>query len=289
MSDPLVYRNFTQAQLNDAYNQATLVPDISDHQARQADETAKAREILPCRLGVPYGPKDAEYIDVYGEADGSRPAMIYTHGGAWRAGTADGAGSGAPAFVAKGCVYVVVNFSLAPDISLDEMVRQCRAATAYVYENAGELGIDPDRIFVSGHSSGGHLSAMVAGADWTGEFGLPSNLIKGLTSISGLYDLEPVRHSSRNEYLFLDEAAADRLSPMSVLDRMPPAVVTGWGGKELDEFQRQSTEFTAVLKASGRTVADNFFAGDNHFQMANRLHETGSPIFTATCEMMGLV
>ncbi len=118
---------------------------------------------------------------------------------------------------------------------------------------------------------------------------MPSNLIKGLTSISGLYDLEPVRHSSRNEYLFLDEAAADRLSPMSVLDRMPPAVVTGWGGKELDEFQRQSTEFTAVLKASGRTVADNFFAGDNHFQMANRLHETGSPIFTATCEMMGLV
>jgi hypothetical protein len=82
MSEPLVYRNFTQAELNDAYNQATLVPDISDHQARQAEETASARELLPCRLGVSYGPTDAEYIDVYGEADGSRPVMIYTHSGA---------------------------------------------------------------------------------------------------------------------------------------------------------------------------------------------------------------
>ena len=288
MSKNTVYRNFTQDQLDRAYDQRSLVPDIDDYLSNETKGTERARSNLPCRLNIPYGPSEAEFVDVYGQGDGTQPILIFFHGGGWRMMSADNSGAAANGFVPAGAIFAVVNFALAPDVSLNEMVRQCRAATAFLHRNAAEFGGDGARIYVCGHSSGGHLAAMVACTDWRAHFDLVKIPVKGLTAVSGLYDLEPVRLSARNDYLNLDIAAAMENSPARFLHRLANQVIVAWGGKELEEFQRQGAEFADAATRNGIPVRKIFIEDCHHFEMGAALYNKGGPIFAAMLDQMGL-
>jgi arylformamidase len=288
MTDQFVYRDFTQAALDRAYDQRSLVPDINGYLEGETAGTALARSNLPCRLGLSYGQSDAEFVDVYGQGDGNAPMVIFFHGGAWRMMSADNSGAGANSLVPSGALFAVVNFALAPDVSLDQMVRQCRAGTAFLHRSALEFGGDGKKIFVSGHSSGGHLAAMVAATEWDAGFDLPAGLVKGLTVVSGVYDLQPVRLSARNDYLHLDAEAARRNSPARFLDRLPDRVIVAWGGGELDEFQRQGAEFADALILNGNPMSRIFIKDRHHFEMGAELYRVGGPIFAAMADQMGL-
>lgn len=283
-----IFLDYDQAELNRQYDQRTLVPDISVYNERWTVDSQRARDTLDCRLDIAYGAHPDQTLDVFKPERDGAPILVFIHGGAWRQLSKNESAAPANVFVPAGTVYVALNFSLAPDAGLDEIVGQVRQGVAHVYRNGEIYGGNPDRLFVAGHSSGGHLTAMMGVTDWPNLEGLPADTIKGFSSISGIYDLEPVRLSARNDYLFLDEAAEIRNGSIRhIRAGLPPALI-GWGGKELDEFQRQGQAFLDGWQAAGLTAEKIFMPDRNHFDMGDEYANEQGPVVQALKRMMGL-
>ena len=210
MDSPKVFLDYDQETLDAQYNQRTLVPDADDYIAVDVAESARVRQKLDCRIDVAYGPGEDETLDVFPAVSPGSPVVVYMHGGAWTRSDKANESFMAEAFVEAGAAFVAVNFGLCPKVTLDEMIRQAREAVAWSCENAQSFNADPDRLYIAGHSSGGHVGGMMVVTDWTAAHNLPRTLIKGALLCSGMYDLAPVRLSARNEYLQLDEAAETR-------------------------------------------------------------------------------
>ena len=286
-NEPKVWLNYTQAELDDQYNQRKLVPDADDYMARHGVLSAEVRRKMTCHLDIPYGPSADERLDIFPASDAGAPVVVYYHGGAWTRWHKDNNSYQAPAFVNGGATFVPVNFGLVPQVDLDELVRQCRAAVQWVYNNIADFGADPDRLYVAGHSSGGHEVGLLAVTDWT-EWGLPADAIKGAFAASGMYDLEPVRLSSRNQYLHLDDGMVDRNSAQRHLpDRMPPIVIA-YGEREQIEFRRHSQDFAAELRRHGHRVTELDLPGLHHFEVAEQFANPDGALLRAVFSEMGL-
>lgn len=283
-----IYLDYDQTQLDAQYDQATLVPDLTDYQARFAARTKAAKATYRCIERVPYGAHADEWLDVYcpvGKPAG--PVIVFFHGGAWRAQQVGTTGAAAAAYVGAGAIFVAVNFSVAPDAHLDTMVRQSRDATAFVAKHSAEWGGDAARLFVLGHSSGAHQASNVVVTDWS-KYGLPGDLVKGLAVTSGPYDLEPVILSKRNEYLHMDAAEAVRNTAAKHLrPDLPPAIVA-WGGKELAEFIRQGQAFAEAWEGATGSVTRLFFPENNHFDQYDEIGKPDSHFTLSFLAMMGL-
>ena len=286
-----VYRGYSQAELDAQYDQSTLVPDISGYLDAWDTESARVRKAQACRLAVPYGGRPAETLDIFPAENGADgvPVMLFIHGGAWRALSKDSFSYPAEPFAAAGAAWVAADFSLLPDASLDEQVRQNRAALAWLWRNARTFGGDPDRLYVCGHSSGAHVGGALVQDGWRARAGLPEDAIKGAVLVSGMYDLEPVRLSARNDYVRLDEVAVRRLSPIHNIPERLPALALFWGSGELDEFRRQSRAFAEALWARGHRAEAMEIAGANHFDMADGFADSRSAILRSCLGMMDLL
>ena len=160
-----VYRDYDQRALDAEYNLRPLWPDVPDVIAHRENESAAVRGRIPGRLNVAYGPEPKETLDVFPPSNGraGAPALIYIHGGYWQMSDKDDTTYIAPAFLDAGIAFLTLNYSLAPDGDIDLMVDQCRRAVAWIWKNAAEIGVDPDRLYIAGHSAGGHLTAMLPG------------------------------------------------------------------------------------------------------------------------------
>jgi len=282
-----IYLDYDQAALDAQYDQATLVPDLSAYQARFTARTTAAKAAYKCLEHVAYGSHPDEWLDVYcpAKAKGA-PVVVFFHGGAWRVQQGSTMGTAAGAYVEAGAIFVAVNFSVAPEANLDVMVRQSRDATAYAAQHAAAWGGDAARLFVLGHSSGAHQAANVAVTDWRA-YGLPSDLVKGLSVTSGPYDLEPVILSKRNEYLHMDPAMAMRNTAANYLrSDLPPAIVA-WGGQELAEFQRQGQAFADAWEGATGSVTRLVFPDNNHFDQYDEIGKPDSHFTLSFLAMMG--
>lgn len=173
-----------------------------------------------------------------------------------------------------------MNFSLVPKARLPDVADQVRRAIVWLWRNARALGADPDRITISGHSSGGHLAGVVLTTDWARHCA-PSDIVKGGVCLSGMYELEPVLLSARASYVKLDAAETYELSAMRHLDRIACPVIVGHGDRETPEFQRQSNEFAAALGARGRLRQQFVLAGLNHFEVPEQLNRPDTPLAQA--------
>ncbi|MDX1484305.1 MAG: alpha/beta hydrolase [Alphaproteobacteria bacterium] len=282
------WRDYTQEELDAQYNQASLVPDNSGFKQQKIELSAAARTELDCMLDVAYGPTKAEVLDIFLAPSKGAPINIFIHGGAWKAGHKDEVSYPAPVFHNAGANYVAVNFDLVPDVMLEEQVRQCRAAIAWVYRNAETFGGDRDRIFVSGHSSGGHVTGVMTITDWEGVYGLPADLIKGAAPFSGMFDLAPVIKSWRNSYLKMDEERAFALSAIHHIPEVPIDLVLGYGTKELTEFQRQSCDFAKAWRAAGQACRLLEVPGRHHFEVGADFGNPQSPVIQAIFDQMSL-
>ncbi len=283
--NPKVWLDYDQAALNDQYEQRVLVPHVDQYLARQAQESANVRANINCRLDVSYGLSDEETLDIFPAAEPGAPMLVYLHGGAWTRSDKSANSYQAPAFVDAGAAFLSVNFGLAPTVCMDELVRRCRAAVKWAHDNATEVGGDADRLYVAGHSSGAHLAGMVAVTDWVA-WELAADTVKGVFAASGMYDLEPVRLSTRNEYLNLDLAATDRNSPIRHMrDQMPPLVIA-YGEKEQDEFRRQSQTFAEALEQRGHRCRQLDLRGLNHFDVGEEFAKPGGALLDAFFEVM---
>jgi arylformamidase len=195
--------------------------------------------------------------------------VIYIHGGAWRNGTAKDFAFPAEMFMNAGAHFVVPDFVQVQDAggSLSPMIEQVRRAVTWVYKNAASFDGDAKRIFICGHSSGAHLAGVTLVTDWVNDYGLPPDVIKGGLLVSGMYDLKPVRLSKRSEYVKFTDEIEEKLSSQRHLDKLNAPVIIAYGTQETPEFQRQSREFAAAVKAAGKPVELIVGEGFNHFEM----------------------
>jgi arylformamidase len=287
---PLVWLDMDQQDLDDAYDQAVYAPN-RDHLLKRC---ARNSELVRERLGAPrrfaYGPTAIEALDVFATKTPNAPVNVFVHGGAWRAGLAAQYHYPAEMFVNAGAHLVVLDFNNVIETGGDLMVMadQVRRAVAWVYRNANSFSGDPERIYVSGHSSGGHLTGVLLTTDWQRDFSLPSTVIKGGVCGSGMYDLKPVRMSKRSSYVkFTDEMEAS-LSSQRHLDKLVAPVRLVYGTNETPEFQRQSRDFAAAVKAAGKAVTLSVMEGYNHFEVMESLGNPYSLFGRAVLEQMKL-
>jgi arylformamidase len=285
-----VFFGYDQAALDREYNNSGKVANAAEYLARYPGESARARDELPARFDLRYGPASGETLDLFlPPGGGPAPVHVFVHGGYWRAlGKADFS------FVARGLqpagvLVAVIDYALIPTVDMDELVRQVRASVAWLHRNAAAFRGDPERITVSGHSAGGHLAAMLMATDWSHFGGLPPDVVKAACGISGLYDLEPIRLSYLNETLALTAEMARRNSPVHAV----PAAACGplllaVGELEGDEYHRQTESLAAAWRRRGLVAEVMDMAGHDHFSIVTELGRLGTPLSRAILRQMGV-
>ena len=268
------------------YNNRLAFPDHAEFFARWAEESARARSALRCDLDVPFGPHSMERMDVFRPRGASRAFLLFIHGGYWRALDKRDHSFVASEFVSQDVTVGVANYALCPSVTVEEIVRQMLRACAWAYRNVESLGAPRNRIYVSGHSAGGHLTAMMMAALWPSfARDLPKDLVRGGLAISGVYDLrEVVNVPSINDDVRLTRAKASKVSPIFYPPATEAPLYTAVGGKELPPFIEQNKVFGE--KWRGVLAADISCPDDHHFSVLERLREPSSALFRGALEML---
>jgi arylformamidase len=268
---PPVFLDYDQAALDAAYDQAAYAPNREQLIERRIRDSELARRRIGEPERVAYGSTEIEQLDIYRAGRKLAPVFIFIHGGAWRSGRSKDFAAPAEMFLAAGAHYVVPDFAWVQDVGGNLMVladQVCRAV-AWVYKNAARFDGDPNRLYIGGQSSGGHLAAVALTTDWQRQFDLPADIIKGGMCISGMYDLTSVRLSARSRYVAFDDAMVAALSPLRHLDR-------------------QNRVFAAAVEGSGKVV--ELLVGEhyNHFELPETLGNPYGLLGRAALDLMGL-
>jgi arylformamidase len=276
------------AVLSRAYNNRELVPDHPQYFARWTEASVRARSTMTCYLDRRYGEASGETIDLFPARKGDGTCMMFIHGGYWRSLDKQDFSFLAPAWVDAGVSLAVVNYDLCPKVTLEEIVRQMLRASRWLWLHAEDYGMDQDRLYVSGHSAGGHLTAMLMSALWpVFDARLPKDLWKGGLAISGLYDLRPLLQVDwLNADLKLDEAAALKCSPAFLPPATRAPVMTCVGGDESSEFLRQNALLGERWRAA--FAGDIPMPGTNHFSVLDGLAQRSSALFEGARRLMKL-
>ena len=257
------------------------------------DRSAQTRATTPCRLDVAYGPDRSERLDIFGPgaAAASRraPVLIYIHGGYWRALDKGDQSFVAAPFVEDGAVVVLPNYALAPAVSVRHIVLQMVQAVAWVHRHIAQYGGDPQRIVVAGHSAGGHLATLMLACRWP-QVGadLPPQVVRAALSVSGVYELEPLRHAPfLASDLKLSAAEASALSPAFMPAPTQGPLVAVVGADESAEFQRQNT---LIRQAWGEQVVPicEQVPARHHMNVLHDLATPGQRLNTLAQGLLGL-
>jgi arylformamidase len=283
----MLYRGFDAAQLDAQYNPRAVAPlfqILVDRWTADSEETTRK---LGNRLDLAYGPSAGEKVDVFPAAKANAPIQIFFHGGYWRAMDKAANRFLARGFVPAGATTVLANYALCPHVTMDELVRQTRACIAWVWKNAASLGGDPDRIYISGHSAGGHIVCMALATDWSA-FGAPDDVIKGVCAISGLYDLEPVQRVFINKELRMTPEQAVRNSPLLHMPKRPVPLIMAVGALESDEWRRQTSDYVAAFRSRGWPVEHIVVSGHDHYSILEPFENPKQPLHAAVLRQMKL-
>lgn len=274
-----LYRNFsTQAEFDAQYNPSLELPDAAAPGRHFVAMAERARATLPCVLDVPYGPTREETLDIFPAAQANAPVFVFIHGGYWRALSSKTFSGVALGLQARGITTVVINYALCPFVTIDEIVRQTRAALAWTLRNIQHHGGDPARVAIGGHSAGGHLTAMALQTDWAGDYGLPQDPFVAALPFSGLYDIEPLRYSYLQPQIQLDDGIIRRNSPAFLVRPCKTPLWITWGGAESSEFARQSQIYHQAWAAAGNTSELRAVPGANHFTVIDGLEHAHSEV-----------
>ena len=272
------------------YNNRANVPEHPELLAEWAAKCAAWEgDAKSVKRDLAYGGSPAETLDLFMADSDHAPIHMYIHGGYWQANTKRSSNFIARPLVAAGAHVAVIDYGLCPNVTIDEIGRQCRAALAWLWREAKGLGGDPDRITVSGHSCGGHLVGMVMATDWP-RFGagLPGDLVKGGVSLSGLFDLRPLIDTTINEKVGMDEETARRNSPLFMEPACDAPLALFWGGDETDAFRWQSESMASAWGAKGVETVAAAIPGVNHFTVLTGMDDPAHPATRAITEQLGL-
>jgi arylformamidase len=270
---PRVWLEMDQVELDAAYDQSFYAPLVRQVQQRRAANSELVRKRLGAPTRVAYGPSEVEKLDIYRTRHPKAPTFVFIHGGAWLGGEAKNYGDSAELFVNAGAHYIALDFIAikAAGGDLRVMASQVRNGIAWAYKNIASYDGDPGQFYIGGHSSGGHLCGVALVTDWEKDFGLPPDFIKGGLCMSGMYDMKPVRLSKRSSYVKFTDEMEQALSSQRHLDKLNAPVIVAYGTLETPEFQRQSRDFAAAVKAAGKPVQLLVAEGYNHFEIPETL------------------
>lgn len=280
------------AWLDAQYNSRGRIPEHPAILQRWFDDSAAVRRRVACTLDLPYGRDASERLDLFHPAPGTArpaPVLVYLHGGYWRALHKGDQSFVAEPFCAAGALVVVPDYALCPAVSVAHIVRQMMQALAWVHRHADEHGGDPRRIVVAGHSAGGHLAAMMLACRWAQwNPALPPDLVHAALSLSGVFDLEPLRHAPfLAADLGLDEATARQVSPCHVLAPPQGRLVALVGALESEEFRRQNRLIRRAWGARSVPVCESV-PGRHHMGILSDLADPQARAHRLALGLLGL-
>lgn len=279
-----VFEGYDQQELDALYDVRRRVPYWETFTDRFEQRSAELRDRVPAMLDLAYGSHTRERLDLFLPAGVvSPPVNLFFHGGYWRSGDKERYSYIAEGLLPAGAAAAIVEYALAPEVDMDELVRQCRAAVTWVAEHARELGVDAERIFVSGHSAGGHIVGMLMAGGWEG-----AGIVKGGCGLSGLYELEPIRLTYLNETLGLDLEKARRNSPALLSPAAGAPLLLAVGGEEGAEFLRQQAAMARRWEADGVQVSPTVVPNGNHYTIVESLGDPDNELTRAVHRQMGL-
>ena len=291
----MTYRNLSPEALELEFNPRAVARNLDERLAASAAASAETRARLDCVLDVRYGPGAKETLDIFpapssesgsGAGPGA-PVHLFIHGGYWRAMDKSDYSFIADAFQPAGATTVVINYDLCPTVTLDTIVEQSNRSIAWTFRNIADYGGDPERLYVSGNSAGGHLTAMALAHDWEAE-GLPADIIKGAAPITGVMDCEPVLDITVNEEVRLEPEAARRLSPLRNPPRRALPLLVAVGGAEPRLWIKMSEDYAALCRGRGIDCEYLEMPGQDHFDISRAVGDPESPLARAMLHMMGL-
>lgn len=289
-------RRRTAAWYDDQYNARAAITRALDILQGWRDRSAKTRASCECRLDVPYTPlgvqDPSERLDLFlpkRPASRGAPVLVHIHGGYWRALHKEDQSFVAEPFADAGALVVVPNHALCPQVSVAHIVLQMVQALAWTWRHAQDHGGDPARIVVCGHSAGGHLAAMMLSCQWPRHAAdLPADLVRNAVAVSGLYDLEPLRHAPfLAPDLGLTEREAQRLSPAAMPRPIHGQLHAFVGGHESSEFHRQAQ---LIRRAWGPRVVPHQaqVEGCHHMSVLHALADPATGVHQSVLRALGL-
>ncbi|MBB1583878.1 alpha/beta hydrolase [Serratia sp. OS31] len=270
------------------YNARASVEDFDACMAQYEQLAAQAKAQTPGIYDIHYGMGVAERLDLFPAARQPSPLLVFIHGGYWHSQRKEEACSMAANFTQHGVAVATLEYTLQPEATLAEIVREVRSAIAWLYHHAGQYGIDPERIFVSGSSAGGHLCGMLIADDWQHRYQVPVNVIKGALALSGLYDIRPLCDIYINDWMRLTPEQAATLSPLFILPEKvnAPQILLDVGAKETQGFRNQTLAYFAACREKGLNVALLEDRHNNHFTLVNELANPHSTLFQQVMAMI---
>jgi acetyl esterase/lipase len=256
----LDWRAMSQEERDLGLNNGVVVKGSLDMVAGWEQRSGEMRKRFPGHIDLRYGPRERNRIDFFKTAD-KAPTLLFIHGGYWQTRAKETFALFAAGPMAHGINVALTGYTLAPDATLDQIVAETHAAIDFLAERLPDLGGDGKGIVVSGWSAGGHLTSMA----------LSHRQVRAGMAISGIYDLEPIRHSYLNVKLGLDEAASRRNSPIAQAGGVMKALSLVVGDAELPLLRKQTADFAGHLAKYGLPVTYEEIPGANHFTIMNEM------------------
>jgi len=282
-----LYKGFRPDEMEYQYNPRESVPEYPELAKVRAAQAKTVRDTSKSWLNVPYGDSPREQLDIYAAAPPTGPVLVYIHGGYWRSGSKEDNCNFVPTFTRRSATVVLVEYDLCPNVTVTDIVRQTRAAVAWVYKNITHYGGDPSRLFIFGHSAGGHLAAMALANDWTQQ-GMPKDCIKGAIATSGVYDLDMVMRISVQEQVHMTPEIAKLNSPLQNPPRVKCPLVVAVGSAEPKGWQQMSADYYNYVEQQGMNAEFLVVPGANHYTMSEKLLDTSNLLTQAIIKQMGI-
>ena len=284
----IVYMGYTATDLAIQLDVAKTIKDLPAYQQESVEMSHKVVTTLDCFKDVQYGNDEPQKLDIFPAAVDRAPILVDIHGGGWRSGSRNIRSFPASSVTKAGVMWVPIDYGLAPNYSIHQMVDHVRSAIVWLYHNVSEYGGDSSKLYVSGNSAGGHLTGCILMPDWHKNFGVPSDIIKGACAISGVYDLQALVHAEYgyNDELGMDIETAQNFSPLFNLPTKGCPLIVSYGAPEPNEFRRQSRVYYEAWKDGGFPATEIVVNGAHHFAMSRQMSDPNSALFQAVTKMI---
>ena len=269
------WRSLDRAALGEAYNSAAAVANFGAITASWEPRSATVRQQPGAMLDLVYGPRHRNQTDFIACGAQSAPTLVFVHGGYWQMRAKESFAFIAAGPLAIGMNVALVGYTLAPAATMDAIVAEIRSALDWLAAELPALGGDPEKVLLSGWSAGAQLAAMT----------MDHPSVRGCLAISGIYDLEPMRHCYINDKLGLDEASALRNSPIrrQISGKLPLAIVVGGG--ELPLMLQQSADYAEECSRRGLPVRLHEIPGADHFSILDEMERSDGLIVAILREL----
>jgi arylformamidase len=282
----LIYKQYNEAQLNNQYNIRLHVPAFADYFERWEQLSKETREKYQFVKDIRYGDHERECLDVFPSAKPNSKTLVYIHGGYWHLFDKSKFHFIADAFHDDNVTTVLINYPLAPASTIGEMVASCRKAILWLHKNVQQFNGDPQQVYIIGNSAGAHLAAMLLQKEWMQQNTV--DFIKGVSLLSGIFNLLPVQLLQLNSVLNISDKIAMHNSPVTLIPAGNCPVLVCVGGDETDEFKCQSKALYDAWKDKNAAVRFLELAGINHYSMLELLLNKTASLPVAVREIMDI-